>query len=129
MSHRKAFPHTGEDYSGFNAAKAYLEKRGFSVGELGTRETHIAVMHGTHTLGPYSKLDAETLNDLHGHIWAKGNDFRGRDVEIWLRPSVPGIVRSAFYELEDPSVLFDERYFIVDDGVDAKAQAEIEGGP
>lgn len=112
MSERRTFENTGADFSGLDAAIAYLKPRGFVIGVMEAANP-IAFHLGEFILPKWSRLDAETRNDLHGFLSAKNNDFRRGAVEAVIRTDAHSSALEAFNS----------------DLVDESAQAVVEHRP
>lgn len=86
------------DYAAFNACKAWLEARGFSVGPLQGNSPVKAMLGDAEEVKAWKFQSAEDLNDLHVKIMPKGlaASMRGGPVIAQLRSTVHSGVAAAF---------------------------------
>ena len=68
------FPNTGADFSGLDAATAWLDEQGYSYGPI-QRSEPIAVLRGDVWIAKWRSLDDTELAALDGVIECEG-DFR-----------------------------------------------------
>ncbi len=83
------------DFWNKTAAEIYLKSRGFSVGPQ-EGSNPIGVYFGRANIAKWSKIDPESMNDLHGKLEAENGDWRRGAVTISIRPDAPSSVIEAF---------------------------------
>lgn len=79
----KEFAPGGETFSGINAAREYLKKKGFSVGSM-QRGSFIAVKKGDHVLPKWRNLSSGEILGLDGVIAPCPEGFREGSATVIL---------------------------------------------
>lgn len=90
---KKTFPHTGADFSGLNAAQAWLRRRDYAVGPM-QRDAPIGVAHQTPgqkiNIGKWRTISKKEKRELDGQITPVAGDFRTDDARIVLSALAAG---------------------------------------
>lgn len=128
MRESRTFDNTGDDFSGYNAAVAFLKERGFSVGEM-QLGSPTGVLFGECKIGKYRSLDSEEKTDLHGLIQSKTCMFRKEHVEVVIRGNVKSEVMEAFLDrsVPTPLIALETDSGITVEAGDVRARLHVEG--
>lgn len=94
---RITWRHTGEDFSGYNAARAALEGAGFSVGTM-QRDNPMGLLFGEYAIAKWRNLSDADRDELHGFV---RGDCRNGPMTAHLYTNVPRDAMAAFAEIAE----------------------------
>lgn len=78
------FRHTGQEWSGLDAAREWLQANGYSVGSM-QRDAPIGFVHGDCFVGKWRNLNKADREQLDGTITPRGGLFRYSDAIVVFR--------------------------------------------